>query len=405
MTPSFNPPALPPAARATPERSLAQLRAIVSNMADGLVVADTAGNLLDWNPAALRMHGYPSVEEVRRHLSSFADLFVLSVPGGPPLPFSEWPMSRILRGETLSNDELQVRRTDTGQELVISYSGTLVPDPTGGPELAVLTLRNVTDQRRAEAELRASETLFRSAFENTNVAMVLTDLSHRFIRVNAAFARLFGYSQEEMLRMSMPDITHPDDLAESFARRELLLSGESHFTQRKRYLHRDGRVLWGVTNVSLVRDAAGRPRLYVGQVQDVTAQKQAENELRASEGRFQAFFDATTAAMVEISPDARYLRANAAFYRMFGYSPEDLPNLTVGDIVFPEDREAVLAQYNRVGQGETTSYEADRRYRRKDGSPLWARVSVVAARDETGLPKLVTAVVIDMTERKKLEEQ
>src|SRR5436189_7248 len=81
-----------------------------------------------------------------------------------------------------------------------------------GPALAVLTLRDVTDQRRAEAELRASETLFRGAFEDTNAAMVLTDLAHRFVRVNAPFAGLFGYSPEEMLGMSMPDITHPDDL-------------------------------------------------------------------------------------------------------------------------------------------------------------------------------------------------
>lgn len=390
---------------ASAERRLAQLHAILSNISDGLVIADTEGNLLDWNPAALRMHGYTSVEEVRRNLSTFADTFVLSRPGGPPLPHSEWPLRRILRGAVLTNDEFQVRRTDVKQESVISYSGTLIPDPTGGPDLAVLTLRDVTDQRRARAELRASETLFGAAFEDTHVAMVLLDLDHRFVRVNSAFTRLFGYSQDEMLKLGMPDITHPDDLAESFARREALLRGDPHFVQQKRYRHRDGRVLWCVTNVSLVRDSGGRPLVYVGQVQDVTAQKQAESELRASEGRFRAFFDATTAAMVEISPDGRCLRANAAFHRMFGYAPEELPDLTVADVLYPEDRAAVLSQYERVGAGQTTAYEADRRYRRKDGSPLWARVSVVAARDETGRPPLVTAVVIDMTERKKLEEQ
>ena len=67
-------------------RSLARLRAVVESMADGLVVADPEGNLLDWNPAALRMHGYASVEEARRHLSAFAATFTLSRPGGPPLP-------------------------------------------------------------------------------------------------------------------------------------------------------------------------------------------------------------------------------------------------------------------------------------------------------------------------------
>jgi PAS domain-containing protein len=153
--------------RAAAERRLAQLRAIVSSISDGLVIADAEGNLPDWNPAALKMHGYASVEEVRRNLATFAGTFVLSPPGGPPLPYSEWPLPRILRGEALTNYELHVRRTDTAQELVISYSGTLIPDPTGGPDLAVLTLRDVTDQRRAEAERRASEALFRRAFRTS----------------------------------------------------------------------------------------------------------------------------------------------------------------------------------------------------------------------------------------------
>src|SRR6185436_6792418 len=105
--------------------------------------------------------------QVRKNLSTFTDTFVLSLPGGPPLPYSERPLSRSLRGETLANYELHVRRMDIMLELVISYSGRLIPDPAGGPDLAVLTLHDVTHQRRAEAELRASETLFRSAFEDT----------------------------------------------------------------------------------------------------------------------------------------------------------------------------------------------------------------------------------------------
>jgi PAS domain S-box-containing protein len=119
--------------------------------------------------------------------------------------------------------------------------------------------------------------LFRGAFEHTNVAMVLTDLNNHFVRVNAAFAQLFGYSQQEMLTLSMGDITHPDHLAESYEYRKALLAGTSPFFQmEKRYLHKDGHVLWGLTNVSLVRDASGQPALYVGQVQDITERKRAE---------------------------------------------------------------------------------------------------------------------------------
>jgi PAS domain S-box-containing protein len=141
----------------------------------------------------------------------------------------------------------------------------------------------VQERRRAEDALRTREELFRAAFEDTNVAMVLLDLEHRFIRVNAAFAGLFGYSADEMLGMAMKDVTHPDDLPESYARREGLLAGEAFFVQHKRYLHRDGQVLWAVTNVSLVRDARGKPLLYVGQVQDVTERRKLEDQFRQAQ--------------------------------------------------------------------------------------------------------------------------
>ncbi len=84
--------------------------------------------------------------------------------------------------------------------------------------------------------------------------MVLTDVKNRFIRVNTAFAHTFGYSVEQLLGMTMEDITHPDHLAESYERRMALDAGESTFFQmEKRYLHKDGHVLWGLANVALVR--------------------------------------------------------------------------------------------------------------------------------------------------------
>jgi two-component system, cell cycle sensor histidine kinase and response regulator CckA len=138
-------------------RSEARLRAVVSTMSDGLVVADPAGNLLDWNPAALGMHGFASVEEVRRHLSEFQRTFVLTPPGGPPLPLDQWPMSRVLRGETLTDLELHVRRLDVARDVVISYSGSPVRGPDGQVELAVLTLHDVTARRRLEEQYRQAQ--------------------------------------------------------------------------------------------------------------------------------------------------------------------------------------------------------------------------------------------------------
>jgi two-component system, cell cycle sensor histidine kinase and response regulator CckA len=151
--------------------------------------------------------------------------------------------------------------------------------------LAVVgTLLDISERRLRSEQLRAEEERFRSAFDLSGVPMVLTDLEHRFVRANTAFANLFGYSPEEILKLTMPAITHPDDLTESFSRRQGLLSGEvSFFQMEKRYLHKDGRLIWGLTNVSLIRDAQGLPKQYVGQVQDITERKRAEEQLRQAQ--------------------------------------------------------------------------------------------------------------------------
>ncbi len=145
------------------------------------------------------------------------------------------------------------------------------------------TLRaEVAGHERAAAALRDSEERFRGAFEHTGVATALTDAAGRFVRVNAAFARLFGHPAGAMAGMTLADVTHPDDLAEDAARRAALPAGGDHyFEMETRYRHRAGHTFWGLTSVSLVRDPAGGPPLYVGQVQDVTGRKRAGQRLAA----------------------------------------------------------------------------------------------------------------------------
>ena len=140
-------------------------------------------------------------------------------------------------------------------------------------------IRYAIERNSAKQALREREELFRGAFEHTAVGMVLTDPDNRFLRLNESFARMFGYAAAEMVGMTLADVTHPDDIAESLLRRDRLLAGEEiYFQQQKRYRHRDGHIFWGLTNVSLVRDADRKPLYYIGQVQDITEQKQAEGE-------------------------------------------------------------------------------------------------------------------------------
>jgi PAS domain S-box-containing protein len=143
-------------ARDDAARHLADLRAVVGSMTEGLITADADGNVLDWNPAALAMHGLTPADPVHQHLSRFLDTYDLCTLDGRVLPLDEWPMARALRGDTFRQYELVVRHRRTGDERIISYSGAPVRDPaTDRVARAVLSLHDNTARRRTEQRLRA----------------------------------------------------------------------------------------------------------------------------------------------------------------------------------------------------------------------------------------------------------
>jgi len=178
------------------ETSRAQLEALVNAVADGVVVFDMAGNVVLLNEAEARINGFASVAEMMRDLPFFAELYELSLEDGRLLPVEQWPVSRVLRGETLTQCRLRARRRDTGQWWHIDFSGTPVRDEAGRQVFALVITRDVTDQVRAEEALRASQrryqTLFESIDEGFCILQMIFDehgkpIDYRFLETNAAF--------------------------------------------------------------------------------------------------------------------------------------------------------------------------------------------------------------------------
>ena len=260
-----------------------------------------------------------------------------------------------------------------------------------------------------ESALQRSEERFRSAFDYTNVAMVLTDLNHHFVRVNAAFAQTFGYSIEELLELSMGDITHPDDLDESYARREALLSGQSTFFQmEKRYRHKSGHTIWALTNVSLIRDADDNPSLYVGQVQDITERKRAEEALRQAQNRLQYLVSSSPAILFTLLVEGENVRltwVSNNIRELFGYAVEEAVHPDWWrENLHPDDLAGVMAHvrddllvHDRLAN--------EFRFRRSDGKYRWVRNELRLLHDADGATVEAVGSWSDLTERKHLEDQ
>lgn len=148
-----------------------------------------------------------------------------------------------------------------------------------------------------------------SAFEDAMIGMTLLAPDNRRLRVNRAFCEFLGYSRRELLDRTLLDIVHPADVDEDRRQRALLLAGEkASYRREKRYLHKQGHVLWADFSCRLVRDPHGRPLHFIGQVQDITQRKQAEQALQESEARFRSLCEMSTDWYWEQDAQFRFTR-------------------------------------------------------------------------------------------------
>jgi PAS domain S-box-containing protein len=192
------------------ETNLAQLEAVINSMTEGLVMVDPQGNVLMFNPAALAMHGFQSVEEVRQPVEFFANLFKVQELDGSPVALADWPISRALAGEVFSRRRLRLHRLDTGKRWVAEYGGTPVRNKTGDVILAIVTSGDVTLQYEAEEALRASEERFQAFMAHSPAAAWITDVNGRMIYLNPTYFRMFKFSESDVIGKSIFEIYDPE---------------------------------------------------------------------------------------------------------------------------------------------------------------------------------------------------
>jgi PAS domain S-box-containing protein len=242
-----------------------QLRNIIQTSMDGFWVTDARGRLLDCNEASCRALGYTREELLALTIS---DLDALETP--------EETADHTRRIMQQGRDRFDTRhRRKDGQLLDVEASVYYQPDAEGGRFHAFV--RDITSRKQAEAALRESETRFRLLFEHAPIGIALVGTDRRLVQINRALCDMLGYREEELVGKPFIEITHPDDVIsnlEAFTRSQ---NGENTGYQLiKRYLHRDGGVVWGSLTTRLIYDIAGKPLYSVGMVENITERVNAE---------------------------------------------------------------------------------------------------------------------------------
>jgi PAS domain S-box-containing protein len=251
------------------------------------------------------------------------------------------------------------------------------------------------------------ELLRGALFDNPVVGVCVVDVAAggRFVRSNATFQRMVGYTEEELRERTFFDITHPEDVAENRRLFELTVAGaRSWFQLDTRYLRKDGSAFWGRLTVYPLRELGDPPAYLIGLVEDITEQKLVERQQSASARRLRAFLESAVDAIVTIRSDGAILSVNPAAERMFGYDAAELLGENVS-ILMPsphrEEHDRYLATYLETGEARILGIGREVEARRHDGTvfPVDLAVSELRLGDE----RLFMGTIRDLSERKLLE--
>jgi PAS domain S-box-containing protein len=259
--------------------------------------------------------------------------------------------------------------------------------------------------REIEA-LRRSERLLRATFEQAAVGMAHVGLDGTWLNVNQRLCEILGYERDELInRMSFQDVTYPDDLAPDLRQYKRLLGGEiDRYTLDKRYVRKDGSVVWVSLMAALVRDADGQPDFFIGVVQDITGRKHVEEALRQSEQHYRIMGEALPYGVWMCDAQGRAEYMSPSFLDLLEMTLDEAREFGWSARLPPDERESTLRKWlHCVETGE--HWNDEHRILGPDGryhAVLTRGRPVRNAKDE--IVKWV-GINLDIDDRKRMESQ
>jgi PAS domain S-box-containing protein len=313
-------------------------RMVSDNSDDWIYWVATNGRLRYVSPACERVTGYSTEEFTNRPELNHEIVFEADK--------EKFTRHSQINTQDNTSHNLEYRIvTKTGEIRWISHSCSPIFSDDGEYLGRRGTNRNITEHKLQEEQLFESEFKFSKLFENGPFGMVIANKEFRFKKVNPAFCSILGYSEDELLQFTFKDVSHPDDLVKDMVNVRKLMDKEiSVYKTEKRYIRKDGQVIWGSLTVTATYDSEGQFLYNLGIIEDITRRKQVEEELKKSKELLSETESMGKVGGWEFAIDTRKQTWTDEVYRIHEVDFDFNPNVDNGIVFYTPESQPIIAK-------------------------------------------------------------
>ena len=301
-----------------------------------------------------------------------------------------------------TNQEYTAVDKNGNQFPVIIYGSPIIENgETKGTRGIII---DISERKQMESALRKSEEKYRKLIHSLQEGLFVIQ-DGKFTYLNESVVKIVGYSVDELHGMDFLSVVAPQErekIAENHIRR---MRGEEVVDEFETLLfHKDNKTLIPTIISVCLTEYEGKTAL-IGTAKDISERYKSENELKDRERRLNAILDAALVGIALGDTNGKLLDFNQKWLELFGYSREEMLDITYQDVTFIDDLPKASHFYNSLIAGEIDYYNTEKRYIRKDGSLFWGQVSVRSIFDENNVIVGLVASIFDLTQRKQIEDE
>ncbi|WP_254567267.1 PAS domain S-box protein [Oscillatoria sp. HE19RPO] len=388
------------------QESETRYRSVLSAMSEGVIMQDANGMIYTYNESASRIFGL-SLEQMMGWIAIDPRWRAVRADGSP-FPTEEHPLAVTLRtGESFRDCIMGIHKPDGSLTWILLNTTPLFrPDETQ-LYAGVATFTDITDRLSAEALVRESEAKFRAAFEQAAVGIAHVGLEGNWLEVNQKFCDILGYSREDLYNLTCQHLTYADDASfDVEAEAQLYDPAINTVTLEKRYLHKNGSLVWVNMTASMIRNSLGDPQYFLAVFEDISDRKKAEISLQQSQRVLEEAQQIAHLGNWEFDVATGKLMWSKELFRICDLDPgqeePSLPKLL--EKVHPQDYEVVKNRLEKAINLRIT-FELEHRIVHRNGSVRYVQAKGKVEQNAQGEVVRLFGTVLDITTRKKIEQE